>query len=163
MGGKNVDLRGKRTELCVPAAKSCSHMTRKDSKMPLRKTFCLYSATVAARNSCHVKLWPRKNVERGMKLVERFGSSVKMGRTIFAISLSASFPLLSFSISAPQSLVFPPYGLVFRNALNVLIFAHANMRVSQQQRRNSSTDLRQTDRTTCRYLARLRTPSESYR
>lgn len=92
--GKNADLRRKRTELCVSAAKSCSHMTRKDSKMPLRKTFCLYSSTVAVRNSCHVKLWPRKNVQRGLKLVKRFGSSVKMGINNFC-----DFPLCGLSFS----------------------------------------------------------------
>lgn len=80
---KTVDLRGERTVHRLSVAKSCSHMTTKDSKMPLRKTFCLYSPTVAVRNSCHVNRWPRKNVPRSIKLVKRFGGSVKTGRNIF--------------------------------------------------------------------------------
>lgn len=55
-GEKNVDLRGKKTELCVSAAKSCSHMTRNDSKMPLRKTFSLHSSAAAVPDSSHVSL-----------------------------------------------------------------------------------------------------------
>lgn len=72
-------------------------------------------------------------------------------------SLHACFLHFSFSISAPPSLVFPPSVQVFRNALNALIFAHANTRVSQQHSLNSSADPRQTD-----HIARLHSTSQSY-
>lgn len=84
---KRVDLRGERTELCVSAAKSCSHMTTKDSKMPLRKTFRLYSSTVAVRNSCHVKLWPRKNVQRGIKPVKEVWRLSENGKKLFFLAI----------------------------------------------------------------------------
>lgn len=59
---------------------------------------------------------------------------------LFFFCLSVSFFLPRFSL---------------RNALNVLIFAHANTRVSQQQRLNSSADPMQTDHTTHWHLDSL--------
>lgn len=60
--------------------------------------------------------------------------SLKVSHVIFLHSLSFFF--------CPSVSCFSPSVQAFRNALNVLIFAHANTRAGRQQRLNSSADHR---------------------
>lgn len=72
------------------------------------------------------------------------------------IFLLLSLSLYFFSLLPLLVSCFSPSPQAFRNALNVLIFAHANTRVSsQQQRLNSSADPSQTEHTTHWHLDSL--------
>lgn len=111
----------------------------------------------------------------GLQMVEEHGDafwcklmcvSVCVLSCVYSRTLSIDFLFLEvsrlifpFSLSRflPPRLLFSPSLQSLRNALNVLIFAHANTRVSQQQRLNSSADPRQTDHTTHWHLDSLQT------
>lgn len=75
--------------------------------------------------------------------------------SVFLLFLEASYFLPPVVTSSHTHTHLPVSLLPLWNALNVLIFAHANTRVSQQQRLNSSADPRPTGCTTNWHLDSL--------